>query len=115
MRKQIRERRDGWFEQCRILSTVSAQLDVISDFLQFLVAKENIGHIASRTTISTPKLSEKYMKQFLENCQYSFVRKNLIHPLIVRELLGWISDGTETIVSLDLKSANRSNRLLWRL
>ena len=110
MRKQIRERRDSWFEQCRILSTVSAKLDAISDNLQYLVAKENIGHIASRTTISAPKLSEKYMKQFLENCQYSFIREKLIHPLIVRELLGWISDRTETIVSLDLKSANRSNR-----
>ena len=105
MRKQIRERRDDWLEHCRIQSAVTAKLDAISDSLQYL-----IGHIASRTTNSAPKLSENNMKQFLENCQYSFIREKLIHPLIVRELLGWISDRRETIVSVDLKSANRSNR-----
>ena len=110
MRKQIRERRDDWLEHCRIQSAVTAKLDAISDSLQYLAAKENIGHIASRTTNSAPKLSENNMKQFLENCQYSFIREKLIHPLIVRELLGWISDRRETIVSVDLKSANRSNR-----
>ena len=85
MRKQIRERRDDWLEQCRI-STVSAKLNAISDNLPNLVAKDYIGKMASRTTISAPKLSENNMKQFLEICQYSFVRKELIHPLIVREL-----------------------------
>ena len=110
MRKQIRERRDDWLEHCRIQSAVTAKLDAISDSLQYLAAKENIGHIASRITNSAPKLSENNIKQFLENCQYSFIREKLIHPLIVRELLGWISDRRETIVSVDLKSANRSNR-----
>ena len=105
MMRQIRERRDDWLEHCRIQSAVTAKLDAISDSLQYL-----IGHIASRTTNSAPKLSENNMKQFLENCQYSFIREKLIHPLIVRELLGWISDRRETIVSVDLKSANRSNR-----
>ena len=109
MRKQIRERRDDWLEHCRI-STVNAKLNAISDNLPNLVAKDYIGNLASRTTITAPKSSENNINQFLEICQYSFVRKKLIHPLIVRELLGCISDRRETIVSVDLKSANRSNR-----
>jgi hypothetical protein len=45
-----------------------------------------------------------------EHLHYSFVRDELVHPLIVRELLGWLSDPAATIVSLDLATANRSNR-----
>ena len=32
------------------------------------------------------------------------------HPLIVKELLGWISDSSATVVGVDLAAANRSNR-----
>ena len=38
------------------------------------------------------------------------MREEFVHPLIVRELRGWISDRAETITSIDLASANRSNR-----
>ncbi len=44
------------------------------------------------------------------NCRYSFVRDEFIHPLILRELLGWLSDADETIVAVNLTAANRSNR-----
>lgn len=44
------------------------------------------------------------------NCRYSFVREEFIHPLILKELLGWISDNDETIVAVNLTAANRSNR-----
>ena len=33
-----------------------------------------------------------------------------MHPLIVKELLGWISDSSATVVGVDLAAANRSNR-----
>lgn len=46
----------------------------------------------------------------LETDRYSFARDEFVHPLIVRELLGWISDTSETIVGVDLKSSNSSNR-----
>jgi hypothetical protein len=45
-----------------------------------------------------------------EDLRYSFVREEFIHPRIVEELLGFISDRHETVVSVDLSSANRSNR-----
>ncbi len=44
------------------------------------------------------------------NCRYSFVRDEFIHPLIPRELLGWLSDADETVAAVNLTAANRSNR-----
>lgn len=44
------------------------------------------------------------------NCRYSFVRDEFIHPLILRELLGWLSDADETVAAVNLTAANRSNR-----
>jgi hypothetical protein len=41
---------------------------------------------------------------------YSFQGEEFIHPLIVRELLGWLSDPAATVLAVDLTSANRSNR-----
>jgi len=45
---------------------------------------------------------------------YSFMRPEFIHPLIVRELLGWISDPAATVIAVDLASANRSNRFFGK-
>ena len=42
--------------------------------------------------------------------RFSFSSDEFVHPLIVRELLGWISDTTETVVGVDLESSNNSNR-----
>ncbi len=50
------------------------------------------------------------MPDSLETDRYSFACDEFVHPLIVRELLGWISDTSETIVGVDLESANTSNR-----
>ena len=45
-----------------------------------------------------------------QHLRYSFVREEYVHPLIIKELLGWLSDRHETVVAVDLTSANRSNR-----
>ena len=44
------------------------------------------------------------------NSRYSFVRDEFIHPLILKELLGWLSDKEETVAAVNLTAANRSNR-----
>jgi hypothetical protein len=44
-----------------------------------------------------------------QHLRYSFVREEFVHPLIIMELLGWLSDRHETVVAVDLTSANRSN------
>lgn len=86
-RKQIRERRDAWYEKC-----------------------EEVERIAIRNGSYVLGSSEGSKQSSLENSHYSFAREELVHPLIVQELLGWISDSRETIISVDLGSSNRSNR-----
>ena len=45
-----------------------------------------------------------------QHLRYSFDREEHIHPLIVQELLGWLSDAGQPITSVDIALANRSNR-----
>lgn len=45
-----------------------------------------------------------------KHLKYSFTQNEYVNPLIIEELIGWISDPHETIVSIDLTSANNSNR-----
>jgi hypothetical protein len=48
----------------------------------------------------------RYWKQL----KYAFDRPEYVHPRIVHELAGWISDSSETVTSIDLTAANESNR-----
>ncbi|WP_444936033.1 hypothetical protein ACJJIW_18640 [Microbulbifer sp. JMSA004] len=43
-------------------------------------------------------------------CPYSFRNDQLISPLIIKDLIGWISDSKRQIVSVDIDGSNRSNR-----
>ena len=45
-----------------------------------------------------------------KHLKYSFERQEYVHPRIVQELLGWISDPGQPVIAVDLASANRSNR-----
>lgn len=111
MRKQIREMRDDWYEivaefRVSITKPIFSIPIEFSDFLPNLASKEDIERIAVR--------NESYVlgasQSSLGHSYYSFAREEFIHPLIVRELLGWISDSAETTVGVDLASSNRSNR-----
>ena len=46
----------------------------------------------------------------LESYGYSFRSGELVHPLIILELLGWLSDSYYPICAVDLSVANKSNR-----
>ena len=46
----------------------------------------------------------------LESYGYSFRSGKLVHPLIILELLGWLSDMYYPICAVDLSVANESNR-----
>lgn len=63
------------------------------------VADQEVGSVVR----GSPYLS-------FSDSRYSFVREEFIHPLIVKELLGWLSDADETIAAVNLTSANQSNR-----
>jgi hypothetical protein len=41
---------------------------------------------------------------------YSFLREEYIHPKIIKDLIGWISDTGQQIVSINLSDSNKSNR-----
>lgn len=109
-RKLIREARDIWYERCEQEYGTNTKLKEISDTLQNLPTKEGIQHLAVRNTRSEPESSETQALSPLTYNRYSFVGEEFINPLIIRELLGWLSDRGEAICSVDLVSANRSNR-----
>jgi len=48
--------------------------------------------------------------QYWKHLNFSFVRGEYINPRVIEELLGWISDSSATTSSIDLVSANKSNR-----
>lgn len=109
--KTIREMRDHWYEKCAETTTVMSKITEFGENLKNLPSKEDIERIAVRNNIPHQETSGvPSMKYSSRDVRYSFSRDEFIHPLIVRELLGWISDKGETIVSVDISNANRSNR-----
>jgi HNH endonuclease len=110
-RKLIREARDLWYEICATqLAFGVSQLKDINDTLKNVVTKEDLQRLAVRNVSYVLGTSGEKDVLSPEHNRYSFVREEFIHPLIIRELLGWLSDPTETIVGVDLISANHSNR-----
>ena len=109
-RKLIREMRDDWYEKCEKESVSSDAIKGISERLQNLASKEDIERLAVRSKSYVLGASETADQNSTDNGRYSFVRQEFVHPLIIRELLGWLSDRRETIVSIDISSANQSNR-----
>ena len=109
-RKMIKEARDIWYDVCAEAFIGSNELKEMSRTLSTLATKEDIERLAIRNSTYAPGASEDDMQSSPDGHRYSFVREEFIHPLIIRELLGWISDRAETISSVNLASANRSNR-----
>jgi HNH endonuclease len=109
-RKLIREARDLWYEICASrFSSGSADLKEIAETLRGLATKEDLERFALRNATYVLGASGKETAPSGDD-PYSFMRPEFIHPLIVRELLGWISDPAATVIAVDLTSANRSNR-----
>jgi hypothetical protein len=104
-RKFIREARDFWYETCENKFSLK-QLNDIAEKLQHLVTKEDLERIAFRNVSYVLGPSNGAV----DDVPYSFEHEEFIHPLIVRELLGWLSDRAATVIAIDLMSANRSNR-----
>ena len=109
-RKFIREARDFWYELCaRSVALAGEELKAISTALERVATKEDIARLSIQNTSYVLGQSSAAAPPW-EHMRFSFVREEFVHPLIVRELLGWLSDPAATIVSVDLTTANRSNR-----
>jgi hypothetical protein len=109
-RKFIREARDFWYELCaRNVASPGEELKAISTALERVATKEDIARLAIQNRSYVLGQSSPAAPPW-EQMRFSFVREELVHPLIVRELLGWLSDPAATVISVDLTTANRSNR-----
>ena len=107
-RKFIREVRDFWYEICvKKLAMPAEQIREIADTLKTIATKEDIARLSIQN--SSYALGTSAPAPW-EHLRYSFAREEFVHPLIVRELIGWLADPFETITSIDLSAANRSNR-----
>jgi len=107
-RKFIREVRDFWYGFCakRFDPDLDRPSEVVAT-LQSLVTKEDLERLAVQSRAYVLGAAGDPPWEYMS---YSFSRPEFIHPLIVRELLGWLSDPFETVTSIDLSAANRSNR-----
>lgn len=109
-RRFIREARDFWYELCASnVPLLAEELKAISAVLERVATKEDLARVSIQNTsyvLGQPSAGPPPWEQL----RYSFLREEFVHPLIVRELLGWLSDPAATIVSVDLATANRSNR-----
>jgi hypothetical protein len=103
-RKFIREARDLWYEICASrYAGDQTSLDEIRSRLDSMATKEDLQSLIIRAQGGPQAVPWDALK-------YSFTRDEFVHPLIVRELIGWISDPGATIVAVDIGHANRSNR-----
>lgn len=110
-RKFIREARDLWYEICaKRYSGDADQLREIQKRLETVATKEDLNQLAVRNMTYTLGPSGTPQPLPWQYLRYSFQREEFVHPLIVRELLGWISDVGSTVVAIDLGLANRSNQ-----
>jgi hypothetical protein len=46
----------------------------------------------------------------LSESKYSFIREEWINPLIISDLIGWLSDSGNEVIAIDIVGANKSNR-----
>lgn len=111
-RKFIRETRDFWYGVCqKRYAADSDRLRVIEEKLDAVATKEDLERLyVQNMGADVFGEQEDDRRQYWEKLPYSFVREEFIHPLIVRELWGGLADPAETVVSIDLIQANRSNK-----
>ena len=57
----------------------------------------------------------KDIKDYSKYLKFSFIRKDFIHPKIIEDLQGWISDIGEQIVSINLLDSQSSNRYFEKI
>ena len=107
LRARIREMRDHWYQECaRLFGAESTTGDVFSWIHEQFSTEE-----LKRLTIHNPSyLSGRDAPEGLADTRFSFYGREYVHPLVVKELLGWLSDPRATIVGVDLEAANSSNR-----
>ena len=108
LRSRIRAMRDFWYEKCEQLFATRREPGEVFQSIHETFSLEEL----ERLTIHNRDymLGSEGVKGDLDSTKFSFRNEEFVHPLIVRELLGWISDSRSTIVGVDLEAADRSNK-----
>ncbi|MGB2864215.1 MAG: hypothetical protein WBC05_12875 [Sedimentisphaerales bacterium] len=99
-----------WFQKATVQAGLAGGV--------FVVLAALITTLINRPDSTTPTEKAVYalgsadggIGKYWQHLKYSFTRDEYVHPRIVEELLGWISDSVETITTIDLVEANDSNR-----
>ena len=107
LRSRIREMRDALYERCKERSNHEKGIGEVRK------RDENKpGTPTGGVAVHTPGYRTGAVQAVdgLTSTRFSFGNDEYVHPLILQELLGWISDSGETIVGVDLDEANESNR-----
>jgi hypothetical protein len=65
------------------------------------------GVIGKSIFTLTPK---NQLVRDLETARYSFINPEFIHPQILDDLAGWLSDSGDQIVAINISESNKSNR-----
>ena len=108
LRARLREMRDVWYGMCERLFADGCEPEEVFRSIHEIFSLEEL----ERLTIHNPTyvLGTEGTEGGLGLTRFSFRGEEYVHPLIVKELLGWISDSSATVVGVDLAAANRSNR-----
>lgn len=83
---------------------------LISESNEYLYRELRSLQQSTATRAMTLIIENRNLDETWKNVKYSFVNDELINPLIVQELIGWMSDPAPTITQVDLEVANQSNR-----
>lgn len=106
-RATIRQRRDHWYGECESRSeSADSPIDLIRSLHEIFSLEE-----LERLTVHNPTyVLGKDGTLPLEETRFSFRQAEYVHPRIVQELLGWISDRNPPVTAVDLDAGNRSNQ-----
>lgn len=87
-------------------TSIEAGVVTIATFASFF--RDDIHGVIGNNYISlTPKTS---LIRNLNNQKYSFIDDQYINPAILEDLIGWISDTGDQVVSINISKSNNSNR-----
>jgi hypothetical protein len=102
-RKTIREMRDFWYERCDKRMESEQRSPELTDLFSKVLTKDDLAQFREVYGLGT------FAERMTES-PFSFVREEFVHPLVVQELVGWLSDTAPTTTSVDLLAARSSNR-----
>ena len=107
LRAQIRARRDHWYKACADMFGEPSTPGEVFHWIHEQFSTEEL----ERLTIHNPSyLSKRDARGGLGETRFSFDGEEYVHPRVMKELFGWLSDSRAPIVAVDLEAANSSNR-----